>query len=171
VSSFVEGAGQDPVEDAAERGTQGAVGELRSAAGAPAGPAGVPDPELAQKASRRRYTAKYKLQMVREADACTRPGELGALLRREGLYGSHLSTWRAQRDRGALGALEPKPRGPAPASASAVENVKLRNELDRARSDLETARRVIEVQGNVSALLEDLLSKSATPTDEPPRTR
>ncbi len=139
--------------------------------GARAAPAGVPDPELGEKARRRRYSAKYKLAIVREADECSRPGEVGALLRREGLYSSHLGTWRAQRDADALGALEPRQRGPRPPSADAVENVKLRRERDSARSDLETARRVIEVQGNVSALLEELLSKSATPTDDAPRQR
>ncbi len=159
------------VEDAAGRGDQGAVGELGFSSGERSSPEGVPDPELVEKASRRRYSAKYKLSIVREADACTKPGEVGALLRREGLYSSHLGTWRAQRDAGALGALEPKQRGPRPPSADAVENVKLRRERDSARSDLATARRVIEVQGNVSALLEELLSKSATPTDDAPRQR
>jgi len=158
------------VVDAAGRGAQGAVGELGFSSGGRSSPEGVPDPELVEKARRRRYSAKYKLAIVREADACSRPGEVGALLRREGLYSSHLGTWRAQRDAGALGALEPKQRGPRP-STDAVELVKVRRERDSARSDLETARRVIEVQGNVSALLEELLSKSATPTDDEPRQR
>jgi transposase-like protein len=126
----------------------------------------VPDPELVEKARRRTFTAAYKLSIVTEADACTRPGQLGALLRREGLYSSHLTTWRAQRDRAALSGLEPKPRGSKPPSPQAVENARLRRERDKAVSDLETARRVIEVQGNVSALLEELLSKSATPSDD-----
>ena len=152
--------------DGAGRGTQGAVGELGFSSGEPAAPDGVPDPELAQKARRRRYSAKYKLAIVREADACERPGEIGALLRREGLYSSHLGKWRAQRDAGALGALEPRQRGPRPPSVDAVENVRLRRELERSQADLKTARRVIEVQGNVSALLEELLTKSATETDE-----
>ena len=103
---------------------------------------------------------------MREADACERPGEIGALMRREGLYSSHLGKWRAQRDQGALGGLEPKPRGPRTPSADTVENVKLRRELDRAQADLATARRVIEVQGNVSALLEELLTKRAPEPDE-----
>jgi transposase len=152
--------------DAAGGGTQGAVGELGFSTGGRVAPEGVPDPELVAKSSRRRYSAKYKLAIVREADACERPGEIGSLLRREGLYSSHLGKWRAQRDAGALGALEPKPRGPRAPSADAVEVVKLRGELDRTQADLATARRVIEVQGNVSALLEELLTKSATGTDE-----
>jgi transposase len=108
---------------------------------------------------------------VREADACSRPGEVGALLRREGLYSSLLTEWRRARDSGALGALEPKQRGPRGASPEQVEVVALRRQLDRSQADLETARRVIEVQGNVSALLEELLSKSATPADEQPPPR
>ena len=152
--------------DGAGRGTQGAVGELGFSSGGRALPEGVPNPELVERASRRRFSAKYKLSIVREADACTRPGEIGALLRREGLYSSHLGKWREQRDQGALGALEPKPRGPRAPSQDAVENVKLRRELERSQADLKTARRVIEVQGNVSALLGELLTKSATETDE-----
>jgi len=148
-----------------------AVGELGFASGGRAAPEGVPDPELVERASRRRFTAAYKLSIVREADACSKPGEIGALLRREGLYSSHLGKWREQRDQGALGALEPKPRGPRAPSVDAVENVKLRGELDRTQADLATARRVIEVQGNVSALVEELLTKSATDIDERRRQR
>ena len=153
--------------DGAGRGTQGAVGELGFSSGGRVAPEGVvPDPELVERASRRRFAAAYKLSIVREADACSKPGEIGALMRREGLYSSHLGKWREQRDQGALGALEPKPRGPRAPSQDVVENVNLRGELDRAQADLKTARRVIEVQGNVSALLEELLTKSATETDE-----
>jgi transposase len=156
--------------DAAGRRTQGAVGELGFSSGGRAAPEGVvPDPELVERASRRRFSAAYKLSIVREADACSKPGEIGALMRREGLYSSHLGKWREQRDQGALGALEPKPRGPRAPSQDAVESVKLRRDLDRAQADLVTARRVIEVQGNVSALLEELLAKRATETDERPQ--
>jgi transposase-like protein len=70
-----------------------------------------PDPEVPEKRPRRRFTAKYKLQILQEADACTGPGQLGALLRREGLYSSNLTTWRRQRDQGLLDALSPKKRG------------------------------------------------------------
>lgn len=145
-----------------------AEGERRQIAGARTRPAGVPDPELAPRASRRRFTAAYKLKIVVAADACTRPGEVGALLRREGLYSSLLTEWRRARDNGALGALEPKPRGPKPPSAERVQNAALRRQLERSQAELETARRVIEVQGNVSALLEELLAKSAPElTSEP----
>jgi transposase len=73
--------------------------ELNGAGGREA-PAGVPDPELAERAQRRRFTAEYKLRILREADAAVRPGEIGELLRREGLYTSHLTYWRKQRDAG-----------------------------------------------------------------------
>jgi transposase len=163
VSQFAAGV----EKDGAVGEDQGGVAGLGfSNGGRPAVAGVVPDPELVQKARRRKFTAAYKLSIVAEADACTRPGELGALLRREGLYSSHLTTWRAQRDRAALEGLEPRARGPKPPSADAVELARVRRERDRALSDLETARRVIEVQGNVSALLEELLSKSATQTDD-----
>ena len=106
---------------------------------------------------------------MRQADACTRPGEIGALLRREGLYSSLLTEWRRARGSGALEALAPKRRGPRGPSAEQVENQKLRRALERTEADLETARRVIEVQGNISALLEELLAKGASETSDRPR--
>ena len=149
----------------ARRVPQGAGGDRRDSAGAPS-PRGVPDPELAERPRRRRFGAEYKLRVLREAEACKRKGEIGAMLRREGLYTSHLTAWRKQRDAGALEGLTPRKRGPRGPSPEQVENERLRRALDRTQADLETARRVIEVQGNVSALLEDLLApKSATETD------
>jgi len=151
--------------EVARRVPQGAGGDRRDPAGAPPSRV-VPDPELAERPRRRRFTAEYKLRVLREAEACTRKGEIGAMLRREGLYTSHLTAWRKQRDAGALVGLAPRKRGPRPASPERVENQELRRRLERTEADLETARRVIEVQGNVSALLEDLLApKSATETD------
>src|SRR5512138_2887790 len=96
------------VRDAAE--TEGA----RRATGVSADGGGVPDPEVVAKAKRRRFTAEYRLKVLRQADACKAPGELGALLRREGLYSSLLSTWRRQREQGALAALRGRKRGPKP---------------------------------------------------------
>ena len=125
----------------------------------------VPDPELVGRPRRRRFSAEYKLRIVREVDACTRSGEVGALLRREGLYSSLLTEWRRARDSGALVALGPKRRGPRGPSREQVELGVVRRRLERTQSDLETARRVIEVQGNVSALLEELLAKGASETD------
>ena len=82
------------------RGAERAGGERSAVAAGRAAPAGVPDPELVERPKRRRFSAEYKLRILREADGCTRPGEVGALLRREGLYTSHLTYWRRQRDQG-----------------------------------------------------------------------
>ena len=90
------------------------------------------------------------------------------MLRREGLYTSHLTAWRKQQDAGALKGLEPRKRGPRGPSSEQVELRVVRGRLERVEAELATARRVIEVQGNVSALLEDLLApKSATKTNTP----
>ena len=148
------------------REAERAVGERSEAAAAPAAPAGVPDPEFVERPARRRFGAEYKLAILREADACTRVGEIGALLRREGLYSSHLSSWRKQRDEGALTALARK-RGRKPADPLETESAELRRRAERAEAELRKARRVIEVQGNVSALLGDLLEpKGATESTE-----
>jgi transposase len=153
------------------RGGLGDVVEQVGSSGGRAVETGVPDPELAVRARRRKYTAKYELQVVSEGDACTRPGEVGALLRRGGLYSSHLGKWREQRDAGALGALALWQRGPQKQSSDAAEVTRLRGQLVRSETDLANARRVIEVQGKVSALLEELLSESATETDAGPSPR
>jgi transposase len=154
----------EAVPEIARRVPQGAGGDRRDSAGASSS-RGVPDPELAERPRRRRFSAEYKLRVLREVEACTRKGEIGALLRREGLYTSHLTAWRKQRDAGALQGLAPRKRGPRGPSAQQVENERLRRALEGTQAELETARRVIEVQGNVSALLEDLLApKSATET-------
>src|SRR4051794_10161517 len=134
----------------------GAVGERGDLAAARSSREGVADPELVEGAKRRRFTAEYKLRVLRQADACSRPGEIGALLRREGLYTSHLTAWRKQRDAGALAGLDRK-RGRKPADRRDAENAALRRRLERAEAELEKARKVIEVQGNVSALLGELL--------------
>lgn len=130
-----------------------------------AAPAGVPDPELIERPRRRRFSAAYKLRILQEADSCSRPGELAALLRREGLYSSSLSVWRRQRAEGALSALS-RPRGRPKTDPLAAENEKLRQRADRAEAELAKARKVIEVQGNVSALLEELLEVGRAKSDE-----
>jgi transposase len=141
---------------AAGREDQRAVGELGFGAGGRAVPAGVPDPELVERAKRRSFSAKYKLEILAKADACTAPGEIGELLRREGLYTSHLTYWRKQRRDGALKELG-RPRGRKPADRRDAEIAELRRRAERAESELVKARRVIEIQGNVSALLEQML--------------
>ena len=148
------------------RVVQRAVGE-RSDAAAVRPAAEVPDPELVERPARRRFTAEYKLRIIHEAEACTQPGEIGALLRREGLYTSHLSAWRRQRDQGALGALA-RPRGRRKPHPLERENAELRQRMERAEAELAKARKVIEVQGNVSALLGDLLgTRGADGSTEP----
>jgi len=153
---------QSKLNGAVDRSLERAVGERKRSIDAQ----GVADPELVERASRRRFTAEYKLAIVREADACTAAGEVGALLRREGLYSSHLTQWRQARDAGALEALE-RPRGRKRADPREAENAELRRRLERAEAELVKARKVIEVQGNVSALLEELLEpRGATETTE-----
>ncbi len=142
------------MDGAAGRGVERAVGERSGAAGG--GPALVADPELVERAKRRRFTAEYKLGVLREADACSRPGEVGALLRREGLYSSLLTEWRRAREVGALAGLE-RPRAGRRCIRWEAENASLRRRSERAEAELAKARRVIEVQGNVSALLGELL--------------
>jgi transposase len=119
----------------------------------------VPDPEVPERARRRTYTAKYKRDVLAEYEACDRAGK-GALLRREGLYTSLISSWREQRDKGALEALE-KSSGPAPADPAAREAARLRKENERLTAELDKARRVIEVQGKLSALLDTLATDSS----------
>lgn len=128
-------------------------------------PGARPDPELAERPKRRTFTAAYKLRILGEAAGATKSGEIASLLRREGLYTSHLTSWRKQQDAGALAGLEPRKRGPAGPSAEQVQVRALEAKLARAEAELVTARRVIEVQEKLSALLEDVLApKRASPS-------
>jgi len=113
-----------------------------------------PDPEVRDRASRRTYSAPYKLRILAEYERRDRDGE-GALLRREGLYSSLISEWRKQRDQGALEALTASPGRPATDSRD-HELGRLRRENSRLQADLTKAHKVIEVQGKLSALLEQL---------------
>ena len=132
---------------AASEGARRATGD--TAAG---GPIAAPDPEVTERATRRRFTAEYKRRILREADACKGNGDLGLLLRREGLYSSHLSTWRRQRDAIARVGLAPKKRG---RTAKPVDpRVKqLRWENARLKRRLERAEAIIEIQKKASELL------------------
>lgn len=112
-----------------------------------------PDPELRPHARRRRFTAEYRMRIVREADACVERGQLGALLRREGLYSSHLADWRRLRDQAALHELAERRRGRKPTHPAEIENVRLRQEVVRLTRELDKAHTVIDVQGKVAALL------------------
>jgi transposase len=152
----------------AELFVEGAEGGGNEMLGAhAAGEGSRPDPELAERAQRRKFTAAYKLRILREAASATKPGEIASMLRREGLYTSHLTSWRKQQDAGALAGLEPRKRGPSGPSPEQVELRAVRARLERAEVELATARRVIEVQGNVSALLEDLLAPKGAPDIQP----
>ena len=119
-----------------------------------------PDPEVPARARPpRRYSAKYKLAILAEYEGLDRAGK-GALLRREGLYTSLISEWRKQRDKGALEALA-QPRGRKPADPAEREVARLQAENERLAAELGKARRVIEVQGKLSALLDELAADSA----------
>lgn len=138
----------------ARRATEGAV---------PAGRA--PDPEVVATAKRRRFSSREKRQILAEADACKKPGELGALLRRKRIYSSMLATWRKQRDQAAEEALAPRRRGrkPDPKSAERERIAQLERKAARLERELAQARLIIDVQKKVSALLGIPM---ADPTDE-----
>jgi transposase len=145
-------------EAGAGREDQGGVAEL----GFVAGERAVPDPELVEQAKRRSFTAEYKARILAEADACTRPGEVGELLRREGLYTSHLTYWRKQRKDGVMKELG-KPRGRSPVDRRDQEIAALKRKLERSEGELAKMKRVVEIQGNVSALLEEMLGEGSAP--------
>jgi transposase-like protein len=115
---------------------------------------GRPAIEVVAKAKRRQFTGEYKRKIVREADGCKTPGAIGALLRREGLYSSHLTTWRAARDRGEL-AGAPKKRGPAPRVVDPRDKrlAAQERELIRWKKRAERAEALVELQKQVAALL------------------
>jgi len=127
----------------------------------------VPDPEVPAKARSRTYSAGYKARILDEYDGLDKAGK-GALLRREGLYTSLISAWRQQRDQAALAALA-KPAGRPPADPVEQENAKLRKENERLQAELDKARKVIEVQGKLSALLGQLATDSPNTGSEPTR--
>ena len=119
-----------------------------------------PDPEVPERArGPRRYPAAYKARILAEYERLDKAGK-GALLRREGLYTSLISTWRKQRDEGAVEALA-RPAGRQPGDPRDRELARLRRENERLETELGKARRVIEVQGKLSALLEQLATDSA----------
>jgi transposase len=120
-----------------------------------------PDPEV--RAPRRSYAPKYKLAVLAEIDAAQARGDVGEILRREGLYSSLVSEWRKQRDRGALEAMTGRRPG-RPADPAAAENARLRARVAELEQQLATADDLIEAQGKVSALLQQLSRRSADGT-------
>jgi transposase len=113
----------------------------------------LPDPEVLARVQRRRFTAEYRRRILKEADACKKPGAMGALLRREGLYSSHLVNWRRQREQGELAAGRARKRGPAPKPIDPrvrqleVENRRLQRKLARAETIITLQKKVAEILG------------------------
>jgi len=134
-------------------GTEGA----RRATGVPSmsGPFVPPDSEVPEKKPRRKYTAAYKLRILQEYDTCTVPGEIGALLRREGLYHSNINTWLRQRDKGALHGLTPRKRGRKAKQVNplAREVARLERENKKLSQKLKQAEIIIDVQKKISEIL------------------
>ena len=114
-----------------------------------------PDPEVASTKPRRRFAARYKLRILRAVDACEQPGEIGTLLRREGLYHSHILTWRRQMETGILTGLAPKQRGrkKKPVNPLAEEVARLQRENQKLQHKLKQAETIIEVQKKISEIL------------------
>ena len=133
----------------------------------PTRPPRGPDPEVPERARMRRFSASYKQRILREYEGLGK-ADKGALLRREGLYSSLISEWRKQRDQGALAGLSQK-RGRPEADPRDREVARLRKELSHAERELDTARKVIEIQSKLSALLEGLAAESAEGGSESPR--
>lgn len=121
----------------------------------PGGDEQRPEVQVKAKKRRRRFTAAQKLAILKQADACTKPGELGALLRREGLYSSHISDWRRARERGELQGLEPRKRGRKPKQIDSRDKriAELERELAKERARRERAEALVEVQKKVALLL------------------
>src|SRR6202795_4908462 len=126
----------------------------RSEAAINAEVAARPDPEVVARAKRRRFTGKYKQEILSKADAAAENGTIGAMLRREGLYSSHLTKWRRERKAGVLQGLEPQKRGPkSKRDPVSEENQQLRRDNQRLTERLRKAEIIIDVQKKVGALL------------------
>lgn len=125
---------------------------------------GKPSSEVVVKARRRQFTASEKLRILKEAEACQGKGEVGALLRREGLYSSHLTKWRKQRELGELEGLAPQKRGSVP-DPQAIELARLRRENERLQARLQRAELIIDVQKKVARMLGEIIEEPRL--DEP----
>ena len=146
----------------ASQGARRATEDASGSAPSPIPPGS--DSEVVPRARRRTFTNADKRRILQAADLCTKPGEVGALMRREGVYSSSLSTWRRQREAADLAALAPHKRGPKadPARVDALQIAQLTRERDKLRVELDKAQLVIEVQKKVGALL-DLLAATDRP--------
>jgi transposase len=112
----------------------------------------MPNTEVVAKAKRKQFTVAEKQRILREVDACQGSGEIGAMLRREGIYSSYLTTWRRQRDSGELQGMSSQKRGPKP-NPDAIELAKLRREHERLKERMRQAELIIEVQKKVALML------------------
>jgi transposase len=142
---------QSPVGEPERRGDERS--EAARSGGSSTGDAADPDPEVPAKPQRRRFSAEYRLRILKQADACRKPGELGALLRREGLYSSLLTNWRRQRDHGALREMRGRRRGPKARPVDPrvkqleAENRRLQRKLQRAETIITHQKKVAEILG------------------------
>jgi len=150
-STQVQGSAMGPMEGARPRAT--GVGPM--AGGRDLSSVSPQDPEVPEKRPRRKFTAKYKLRILAEADSCTQQGQMGALLRREGLYSSNLTTWRHQRKKGLLKAMTPKKRGRKRKEKNPLTKkvARLENENRRLQQKLKKAELIIEAQKKMSEIL------------------
>jgi transposase-like protein len=128
---------------------------------------GRPSPEVNEKPVRRQFSAEYKMRIIEEADGCTDKGQIGELLRREGLYSSHLSNWRRLREEGSLASLKPKRRGRKrkPDSKAARELKRLKRENRRLTERLRQAETIIDVQKKVCEMLGIVTPQDETESD------
>jgi len=122
----------------------------------------IPETEVRERAVRRRFTAEYKLRILKEAESCTKNGQLGSLLRREGLYSSNLITWKRQMEKGTLEALSPRKRGPKAKrpDPSARRIAELERENQRLQKKLRQAETIIDVQKKISEILQIPLTEN-----------
>jgi transposase len=146
-------AGKSKTDPGASQGARRATEDAPGSANQ--GPRPVADSEVVAHAQRRNFSPAQKRRILEDADRCTKPGEIGALMRREGIYSSSLSTWRRQRDAADLAALAPQKRGPKvdPHRAETLHIAQLTRERDSLKSRLDKALLVIDVQKKLAALL------------------
>lgn len=148
-------AGQTPLKDSGSQGARRATGDPESCKDTGNPNSSIPDPEVEERKPRRRFSAGYKLRILKEYEACTKPGEIGALLRREGLYSSNINTWRRQRDQGVLQGLSAKKRGRKAKEVNplAKDVARLERENKKLAKKLQQAETIIEVQKKISEIL------------------
>lgn len=147
--------GETPLHESGTEGARRATGVPDSCKDTQQSRSSSPDPEVLEHQPRRRFSAGYKLRILKQYEACTQPGEIGALLRREGLYSSNINTWRRQRDEGELRGLSPKKRGRKAKDINPLtkEVARLERENAKLTKKLQQAETIIEVQKKISEIL------------------